>query len=163
MSGGLFTNYTDAGSKNPENPDSELYSILNQLEDYRHFEGNFQFKLCYPELKWGKDGRICNEWIQSSNPYTNSTITDFKAISIAFEKNSILSEWEGLAKNPAGINGNTVIDDSPSHGYYYSSIGAMTYWPSSGSIAGPRHPTDSSGKLSIVTKVELYLYQENLN
>ena len=31
VSGGLFTNY-DVGTKNPEDPDNKLYSIMDQLE-----------------------------------------------------------------------------------------------------------------------------------
>ena len=50
-------NYEAVGS----NPDSKLYSILDQLEDFRNSKGKFQFKLCYPELTWGKDGVLVTD------------------------------------------------------------------------------------------------------
>ena len=79
--GGLFLSTTDALSKNTDNPTANLFSILNKLENYRDKDGNFQFKLCYPEV--GK----CNEWIQSSNPAKETTIRGFRAISLDFTKN----------------------------------------------------------------------------
>ena len=66
-SGGLFYSTQDALSKNPDNPDAKLFSVLNKLQDYRNHEGNFHFKLCYPEVA-GASGGHCNEWFQSSNP-----------------------------------------------------------------------------------------------
>ena len=59
--GGFFENYEAVGSKNPEGPDSYLYSNLDQLEDFRNSKGKFQFKLCYPELTWGKDGVLVTD------------------------------------------------------------------------------------------------------
>ena len=66
--GGLFSSKMDAMVKNLEIPNAFLFSILKYLEHYRGKDGNFQFKLCYPEV--GK----CNEWIQTSNPATETTI-----------------------------------------------------------------------------------------
>ena len=157
MSGGLFTNYTDAGSKNPENPDSELYSILNQLEDYRNFEGNFQFKLCYPELTWGKDGKTCNEWIQSSNPYTESTISGFEEIFLAFETNGGYSSLKGLGKNTSGNDKYARVDDEPSIDDWHCAIGARLNWrldTTPGPIPGP---IGGNGGYAI-SKVELYVF-----
>ena len=136
-------------------PAAKLYSILNQLENYRDSDGKFQFKLCYPQLTWGKDGKTCNEWIQSSNIYTESDITDFQEIFLAFGINS-LGLWKGLGKNSPGNDGATIIDDSPHHGNYYSAIGSKVYWMSSGNIPGPTHPTDS-GANSPISKVEIYV------
>merc|ERR1712126_261825 len=71
VSGGLWTDHEEVGSKNVDNPDAKLYSILNKLENYRNKEGKFKFKLRYPELTWGINGSNCNEWFQTSNPYTH--------------------------------------------------------------------------------------------
>ena len=52
-SGGLFAkgDPNDALSKNADNPQyAPLFSILDQLENYRHDEGYFHFKICYNEL-----------------------------------------------------------------------------------------------------------------
>jgi len=154
--GGFFESYEAVGSKNPEDPDSKLYSILDQLEDFRNSEGKFHFKLCYPELTWGKDGKTCNEWIQSSNPYTDSTITGFEEIFLAFDNNGNKDFWKGLGKNTDVHIGGAYLDDSPFDAYWFSAIGARTNWLKSDHIPGPRHPNDLSEE-SAVTKVELYV------
>ena len=151
VSGGLFTTNDDVGRKNSGDPDNKLFSILDQLEDYRNSEGKFHFKLCYPELTWGRDGKTCNEWIQSSNPYTDTTITGFEEIFLAFD----LESWKGLGKN-SNSNSNAFIDDSPSHGNWFTAIGAKSYWGGSDTIPGPRHPTDSAAN-SPISIVKLYV------
>ena len=150
VSEGLFTN-KDAGSKNPEDPDNKLYSILDQLEDYRNNDGKFQLKLCYPQLTWGKDGKICNEWIQSSNLYTESTITGFEKIFLAFDRNSNNDDWRGLGKNLVGNDVAVMMDDSPDTSNWFSAIGAKSYWGNR-TIPGPRHPTDhtTNSQISMV-------------
>ena len=145
-SGGVFTSYADVGSKNPQEPDNKLFSILNQLEDYRNSEGKFQLKLCYPDLTLVNDGKTCNEWIQSSNLFTDSTITDFEAISLAFDKDSYNEDWKGLGKNSDGNDGSAIISDTPFKSDWYSAIGAKL--SHNGKIPGP-NPFQSS-------KVELY-------
>ena len=154
-SGGLFTNYADVGSQNPQEPDSKLFSILNQLEDYRNIEGKFQFKLCYPDLTWGRDGKTCNEWRQSSNPFTDSTITDFEAISLAFVKDCYNEDWKGLGKNSGGNDQEAVIDDAPSKDLWCSAIGVKSSLFGDGKFPGPNDPTNLEN--SITSKVELYV------
>ena len=140
--GGLFSSKNDALSKNPDNPNANLFSILGKLENYRGKDGNFQFKLCYPEI--GK----CNEWVQASNPATETTIHGFRAISLQFKTNGYnAGVWAGLGKS---ISWGTLIDDSPSHANWYCAIGARTYWPSKPTIPGPAY-------LSGITKVDLYV------
>ena len=63
--GGLFIDQEDALTKNPDNPEASLYSVLDQLETLRSPEGSLRLRLCYPELDGG-----CNEWVQTSNPAT---------------------------------------------------------------------------------------------
>ena len=85
--GGLFSSQEDALSKNPREPEADLYSVLDQLESLRSVEGSFHFKLCYPEVT-GEAGGSCNEWTQTSNPATESTITGFKVEHRAVNKTS---------------------------------------------------------------------------
>ena len=80
----------DALSKNPDDQNANLFSIFDQLEKYRDENGNFQFKLCYPELD------KCNEWIQSSNPATETEIKGFRAVDLTFKTNEIGGQWAGL-------------------------------------------------------------------
>ena len=140
--GGLFSRRADALTKNEDNPDAKLFSILNQLEKYRGSDGNFQFKLCYPELN------KCNVWIQSSNPATETTIRGFKPISLEFTVNGIDAAWAGLGKSTSD---KVLIDDAPAYKDWFSAIGACAYWPGKPKIPGPRAaPTG-------ITKVNLYV------
>ena len=66
--------------KNIDDPEADLFSILNDLESMRNAEGVFHFKLCYPELA---EDFPCNEWVQSSNPLTQQKITGFAGIRVS--------------------------------------------------------------------------------
>merc|ERR1711879_1064272 len=145
--GGLFSRRADALTKNEDNPDAKLFSILNQLEKYRGSDGNFQFKLCYPELN------KCNEWIQSSNPATETTIRGFKPISLAFKTNGIGGAWAGLGKSSSNKYSEVLIDDAPAYKNWHSAIGSCAYWPGKPKIPGPR---GGNGQWPI-TKVNLYV------
>ena len=152
--GGLFSNKSDVLNKNSGNSSAYLYSKLYQLEDFRNSEGNFQFKLCYPKIV-GIGGKSCNEWTQSSNPATSSTIMGFKSISLAFAKDSYNMDWKGLGINLPKLQGSTLIDDTPSQGNWFSAIGAFRYWGGQNTIPGPRIEPASSK--SPTTKVELFV------
>ena len=65
----------EIGRKNPDNEEAVLFSILGQLEKFRSPGGQFYLKICFPDLTIGVDGGKCNEWSQSSNPFTETTIT----------------------------------------------------------------------------------------
>ena len=150
----MFANKDDALNKNPDDPDADLYSILDQLEDYRGADGRFRFKLCYPELTWGVDGKKCNEWYQTSNPATDQTITGFEAVDLAFTLNSYAQPWQGLGKT---ISDATLIDDAPSGTNWYCAIGSLSAWATTETIPGPSHP-DNWRELSPVKQVELSVY-----
>ena len=139
--GGLFSRVEDALSKNPDNPDDNLFSILDQLDKFRSSDGKFRLKLCYPELK------MCNEWIQTSNPAKESIITGFEALDLAFKKDSYDKEWKGLGRNKAS-NLPTLIDDAPNQSNWHCAIGAIVYWPKDKRIPGPKIP---GAGVSIVT------------
>ena len=140
--GGLFSRREDALTENEDNPYANLFSILNQLEQYRGSDGNFQFKLCYPELN------KCNVWIQSSNPATETTIRGFKPISLEFTVNGIGGAWAGLGKSSSDME--VLIDDAPAYKNWHSAIGACAYWPGKPKIPGPRGENG-------ITKVNLYV------
>ena len=110
--GGLFSSQDDAGNKNPDKPyTAQLFSILDKLENFRDRDGIFHLKLCYPELTLGIDGHTCNEWKQSSNPFTESSITGFEPIFLAFTQDSNFNDWRGLGKSPSQFP-QTLIDDT---------------------------------------------------
>ena len=150
--GGLFDSHDDALNKNADNHGADLFSILDQLENYRNSDGNFHLKLCYPEVE-GLGGSHCNEWVQSSNPVEETTITGFRAISLAFNNRSDYGPWVGLGRSPADLT-DTLMDDKPDSGWSYSAIGATRY-RGRGYIPGPRPHK--------VHKVELFVNRGNKN
>jgi len=147
-SGGIFSSDEDARKKNPENPDANLYSILDQLESFRTPDG-FHFKLCYPELNG------CNLWIQTSNPVEEWNIQGFKPVHLSFQQNGHQTNWVGLGKNKNQWS--AFIDDEPTDSYWWTAIGAKKFYPHNDSqtIPGP------VGKS--VQKVELWYFNFELN
>ena len=135
-SGGRFKDYESVGLSNPDNSDSYLYSILADLEQFRDEEGGFQLMLCYPEITWGQDGKVCNVWRQTSNPYTDPEITGFQAIDLAFPFASYLRPFGGLGRTVVKT-GRTAVDDSPGENHWFYAIGAYKYWRQEGFIPGP--------------------------
>ena len=129
--GGLFANLEDAKKKNIDDEDSLLFSILYNLESMRNDNGVFHFKLCHPELT---EVFPCNEWIQSSNPVTESKISDFSAINLTYLSNGNGESFGGLAHSPSNIK-NNLMDDTPEDGNWWNSIGTLTWFGSE--IPGP--------------------------
>ena len=148
--GGLFSSQEDALNKNPDNPEADLYSILDSIGRFRNEDGSFHLKICYPEVT-GVNGSHCNEWTQSSNPANQTSITNFQAISLAFELNGRLNPWIGLGRSPANYT-YSLIDDNPAISTWWMAIGATQYYTGDGLIPGPRGDK--------VRKVELYVYHK---
>ena len=137
--GGYFSSPQDALRKNVDNPSANLYSILYKLNDFRSSIG-FHFKLCYPEL--GNYGNGCNEWVQTSNPATDSTITGFIPINLSFTKDSYHDDWAGIGNT--GDNGIALIDDAPNRSGGYTPIGSFRTLPATSSLmVGPIGPPDN--------------------
>eukprot|EP00091_Calanus_sinicus_P000622 TRINITY_DN10538_c0_g1_i1.p1 TRINITY_DN10538_c0_g1~~TRINITY_DN10538_c0_g1_i1.p1 ORF type:complete len:207 (+),score=44.02 TRINITY_DN10538_c0_g1_i1:516-1136(+) len=151
-SGGFFINLEDVKSKNPENENADLFSILDQLEMFRDKEGFFRFKVCYPEVQYTAI-YPCNEWIQSSNPLHETIITGFKPLRIAFPKTSTGGIFGGLGLSPPSSS-DTLIDETPSHGNWYFAIGALNNWHKKDTIPGP---VSSTSDLAAVKKVEMFV------
>ena len=154
--GGLFSSQEDALTKNPDNPEADLYSILDSIGRFRNEDGSFHLKLCYPEVT-GVNGSHCNEWTQSSNPANQTTITNFQAISLAFDVNSAENPWIGLGRSPSNYP-QTLIDDYPAHSWWWMAIGATQFYKEDGIIPGPRGTDPAEGHK--VRKVELYVYHK---
>ena len=120
-SGGLFCNKTDALSKNQDDPGALLFSLLDTLEDMRLDDNSFHLKICFPEID------KCNDWVQTSNLATETTITGFKAIKLDHD-------FKGLGLNSA-CGPPTAIDYRPTSGGWWYAIGSMRDY--GGSIPGP--------------------------
>merc|ERR1719445_2766828 len=141
---GYFDDAADALSRNADDESQPLFSRLSDIEQFRNSQGEFHFKLVYPEIP------AVNQWIQNSNPTTESTITGFEAGSLDITINSNDNAWAGLG---LGEEGKSLMDDSPDTGRWWTAIGAER-----------PYPTDSDTfpglKKNKVTMVELYVYDD---
>ena len=145
---GFFEDDMDTLSKNPDDVNADMFSILDQLEQFRTCHGEFHFLLCYPELVENFTFP-CNEWIQSNNPVYDSIIKDFKPIKITFESET--QKFNGLGKAERGkLNG--LIEDWPFL-LNNRSFSIGTLLGSEGKVIGPPD--------HLVEKVELFVNPGN--
>lgn len=54
---------------NVDNPTSDMYCILDQIESFRGSDGTFEFRMMWPD--------IGNSWTQSSNPVTTVGVVGY--------------------------------------------------------------------------------------
>merc|ERR1712165_103802 len=141
---GYFDDAADALSRNADDESQPLFSRLSDIEQFRNSQGEFHFKLVYPEIP------AVNEWIQTSIPTTETTITGFQAVSLDVTINSHDDAWAGLG---LGTEGKSLMDDSPDTGRWWTAIGAERAYPT-GSDTFP------GLKKNKVTMVELYVYDD---
>ena len=124
-----------------------LFSRLDQLENFRAEDGKFHLKIVYP----GLGGR--NEWIQTSNPVTESTIEGFQPVQLDYQINGVEDPWAGLGLNAE--NPKVLISDTPTTFQFYMCIGCQREYLA-GTIAGPINPAEIEKQA--VTRVELYIF-----
>merc|ERR1711997_343691 len=141
---GYFADSEDALSRNADDESQPLFSRLSDIEQFRNAQGQFHFKLVYPEIP------AVNEWIQTSNPTTETTITGSEAASLDITINSMDDAWAGLG---LGDEGKSLMDDSPDTTKWWTAIGAQRAYPT-GSDTFP------GLKKNKVTMVELYAYDD---
>ena len=96
--------------------------------------------------------------MQSSNPATETTITGFKALSLAFTKNSYNHSWTGLGRN-SNPNADAVIDDAPSTDVFYrwSAVGAIRYYEGNHTRVLQSNNTIPGPIGHLVTKVDFFV------
>merc|ERR1712141_794452 len=141
---GFVDDTADALSRNADDESQPLFSRLSDIEQFRNAQGEFHFKLVYPEIP------AVNEWIQTSNPTTETTITGFVAASLDISINSNDDAWAGLG---LGGEGKSLMDDSPDTTKWWTAIGAERAYPT-GSDTFP------GLKKNKVSMVELYVYDD---
>ena len=137
---GLFADLEEAKNKNAYDENADLFSILGELEQFRTCNGDFHFKICFPELV-ENFSFPCNEWTQFSNPVHESIIRDFQPIKLSFDK------FVGLGMSERGKK-NNLIDYKPFETNWWFSVGTIE-GDDEGRIAGPEK--------NWVEKVELYV------
>jgi len=97
---------------NPENPSSDNYAILDELERFRREDGRFYFRMVWP----GDD--IVYEWSQTSNPVSES-VEGYEAISVPFTGRY----WGGLEPSTDAL-----MDGSVNSGYWFYAVGTRHLW-----------------------------------
>ena len=100
-------------------------------------------KIVYPELGGS------NEWIQTSNPVTESTIEGFQPVKLDYQLDGHNNPWGGLGLYTGTAR--ALITDTPTRSNWYMCIGCQNWWPSTGTIPGPALDGQA------VTRVELYV------
>ena len=113
IKGGFFTDYAEAGNKNAEDENADLFSVLDTLDFFRGLDGKFLFKLCYPEVE-GSTGGHCNEWYQTSDPFTDSVITGFDPVKIEFPgKTNVFAGLGSNSEDPDNTDKITAVSIPP--------------------------------------------------
>ena len=98
--------------KNPTDPSNDNYAILDELEQFRHDDGRFYFR-----LEWPNDQTVY-EWSQTSNPVSEKS-AGYQAISVPYTGQF----WRGIEPSTAAL-----IDGSINHGNWFYAIGSHQKW-----------------------------------
>ena len=145
-------------------PHSDKYSILANIKEYKLQHGKgWRFKLCYPEIAPPAGfEESCNEWYQTSDPYHDSIITGYEAISIPFKVvHPNIGYFGGLGKKKTQHQSQSysAIDADPMgitlHGTQFV-IGLLRQIDHDTAIPGPYNQGNGYFENS-VEQVELYV------
>jgi|ERR1711953_151553 len=148
VAGGVFQSDDDALSKNPDDPTALLFSRLDQLEKFRTGDGKFHFKIVFPELGGS------NEWIQTSNPATESRIEGFQPVQLDYDIDGYDQPWKGLGLCTGSQQ--ALICDSPTEGRWWMCTGCQAVMSRRTlTIPGPKKRGETFKH--VVTQVELYV------
>ena len=115
------------------------------MEKFRTGDGKFHFKIVFPELGGS------NEWIQTSNPVTESTIEGFQPVKLDYQLDGFNNPWGGLGLDTGTAR--AFISDTPTGGNWFMCIGCQDWWGGSQTIPGPSLDPNPPA----VTRVELYV------
>jgi plastocyanin len=107
--------------QNAGNDTADTYSILDELENYRKVNGEFEFKLIWPE----HEGTNSQQWIQKSNPATSTHVAGYKEVDVPFTT----SNWDGLSRSS---DASTLLDGSSSHTHWYYAVGSNNEYEQGG-------------------------------
>eukprot|EP00493_Phyllostaurus_siculus_P025506 UN25850 len=97
---------------NAEDPSSDNYAILDELERFRREDGRFYFRMVWP----GDD--TVYEWSQTSNPVSESA-EGYEAINVPFTGRY----WGGLEPSTSAL-----MDGSVNHGNWFYAVGSHRLW-----------------------------------
>jgi len=126
---------------NAEDPTSDNYAILDELERFRREDGRLYFRMVWP----GDD--TVYEWSQTSNPVFES-VEGYEAINVPFTG----KYWGGLEPSTAAL-----MDGSVNRGDWFYAIGSHGLWH--GGI--PSYAKSDSDNAYPQQAVELYVAGDN--
>ena len=98
--------------KNPTDPSSDNYSILDQMEQFRIGDGRFYFRMTWP------DDATVYEWSQTSNPVSEK-LAGYQPISVPYTGKN----WKGIEPSTSAL-----MDGSISSGNWWYAIGSYQLW-----------------------------------
>ena len=99
--------------KNPTDPLNDNYAILDELEQFRHDDGRFYFR-----LEWPNDNTVY-EWSQTSNPISEK-LAGYQAISVPYTG----QYWGGIEPSTDALMDGSI--NRPNSWYY--AIGSHRKW-----------------------------------
>jgi hypothetical protein len=114
---GYFANSTDVLSKNVANPNANLYSILNQLDEFKA-NNRYIFRINWP----GYVQR--NIWMQSSSPLISQPVAGYVPLSIDTSSQG----WGGIERDCGVGCANTFMDGTIGTTNYFYAIGQYAVW-----------------------------------
>ena len=147
--GGYFASLAASANSNQNDPNHNLYSILNLLDNFES-GSRFTFRLFYP----GPNAR--NIWSQMTNPTSDTDVWGYRDISI----DSASRFWGGLERSNRsnGINNTnrSLLDGSVGHNDWWYAIGSTAVYETG--IPGPAVPSGD-----VVNEVDLYIHDGGLH
>ena len=123
--------------KNPTDPSSDNYSILDKLEQFRNEDGRFYFHMAWP------DDATVYEWSQTSNPVYEK-LEGYQPISVPYTG----QYWKGLEPSTEAL-----MDGSINHGNWFYAIGSYQKW----NDGIPSYAKTDADKIYPKQGVELYV------
>ena len=128
----FFENLSRARFFNVENPGANLYSILNDMENFRR-NGKLEFKMRWPDDYPNSDF----VWRQETNPLEMQTVEGYQEIQIDESLTTRMNKWGGLERTVLFRDReiSTLLDGSARSKYYFFSIGQDDPW--NGGLTGP--------------------------
>jgi len=121
LDGGLFADDAEAGLLNEDDPEAQLYSILDYIAYFEASTGGYELRLTWPD-----EGLGVNHWTQTSSP-TTTPVTGYAAVNVDYTDRG----WHGLELSTGS---DTYVDGSVGS-YWWYAIGAQN--THSSEIPGP--------------------------
>ena len=154
IAGGPFANAAETKLANPLDDDADRFSIMGKLPQFKHSNGRWYFKLCYPELA-STHPFPCNVWSQTRRPHEGAASNVVKQNTTFRYRLPAGASWtlfSGLSLTRDSFGADlSVVKATRSRKERWFTIGALAF--DNGKIPGPLD--------TLVSKVELFALRED--